>query len=407
MSVNVFIPKGSIFGVILNIVMIAFLLYAIIIKGKYHKEFAGIYLYVLLLSLLILIQSSDYLYSFRNFARYLFGLLCLPVGFNILSSLKKFRDFQKTGIVIMILYIVNIIIVNLFNLGSTSGYGGDGLEIGNLFSDALYANIYVITSIFLLLLLFPDKKRVILILSAICAILVVVNMKRTTILVLAVGLVLYLFLYFVNNRFKSRLTLMHKKYLSWLFVLALIVTPFFYGYIQINLALRQNSFENAREDITQEGRVAEFIYISDDILNSNNLLTILFGQETFNLVGTYAGGRFGDRQIHGDYSALLNGAGVIGVLMWLLIHIYLVIWMIRLRRSAHCRDGAVASILYPLYFSFLIIYVVSMVSGVFGASISSAYFYTSLGGMLRYFYNRSQYVNFRRNSNEKLIIRRV
>lgn len=305
----------------------------------------------------------------------------------------------------MFLYIINTILANILNWGSLKGYASTGLQVGNLFSDSLYENVYVLTSLFLLLLFFR-KKSIILSIATICILLTVISMKRTVLLVLVIGFMSYLIGYFSNTGTKTNLSVMHKRYLRIFLVFILAASPFLYPYFKINLDTRQRDFENVRENISQEGRVAEFIYISDEILNTDDLSTILFGKETFNLVGTYGNGIFGIRQIHGDYSILLNGTGIIGVLMWLLIHIYLVAWIVRLKNSPHCKDGIVASILYPLYFAFLIIYILSMGSGVFGSPLSSAYFYTSLGGILRYFYNRNLYINSNID-NKKPINRKV
>ena len=144
---------------------------------------------------------------------------------------------------------------------------------------------------------------------------------------------------------------------------------------------RQNTFERAREDITGEGRIAEFIYITDEILRSDKTLTLLFGKETFNLVGTYANGRFGPRQIHGDYSILLNGTGVMGCLVWVLIHLYLILKIISLKRNSH--KNGISTVLYSIYLSSFLVYCISMGSGVFDLVISSSFFYASLGGGLR------------------------
>jgi len=401
MSVNVILPKKGIWAVLIYGLMFSFLIYATIVREKYNKKFFYIYFYIIFLFLLILLQSSDYQYSFTNFIKYTAGLLCLPLGFNILSSLEKFRDFQRTGIYLVLLYLINVLLANIFHWGDFYGYDVEGgLEIGNVFADGLYLNVYIITSLFLLLVLFPSKKQkyTLLPLLAICAIIVIINMKRMVILVLAVGLIPYFFLYYLNNGFKTKLASMQLRYITQFLVLALIVLPLFYPYIQRSIEKREKTFERAREDISQEGRILEFKYISKEILQSDNISTLLFGKETFNLVGTYAGGIFGNRQIHDDYSKLLNGTGVAGVLFWLFIHLHLITWMIRLKKSAYAKTDQLASILFPLYFSFLIIFGLSMMSGAIGMVISTSFFYASLGGMLRYFYNRG--ISFKQYRNE-------
>ncbi len=393
MSVDIIIPKKSILGIVLNAAILLFFIYVIVSKCLNNdKKFLIIYLYVIYCLMLILLQSTDIVYSLTYFAKYIIGLLCLPIGFNLLSSLKKLRTFQLTGIICMLLYILNIVLANVFNWKNSKGYTDEGLDVGNLFSDALYLNVYVIVSVFFLIVLFPAKKKWILTLCAICAILIVVNMKRTVIGVLGIGLIIYLLLYYGRNRLSTKLSLMHIRILSIFIGLSIVVLPFFYNYIEINLAARKSSFERASEDIMNEGRMAEFAFISHEILNSDKTTTLLFGEETFNLVGTYANGRFGDRQIHEDYSILLKGLGAIGLIFWFSILIHLAMLMFNLKNAIRHEDGIIGSILYPLYFSFIIIYCISMGSGVIACVFSSSYLFASLGGMLRYFYNRNIYL---------------
>lgn len=391
MSVNVIIPNKGIGAVLINGLLFSFLIFATIVSGKYNKKFKYIYFYIIFLFLLVLLQSSNHQYSFTNLIKYSMGLLCLPLGFNILSSQEKFRDFQRTGIYLLLLYLINVLFANIFHWGDFYGYEiENGLEIGNVFSDGLYLNVYVITSIFLLIVLYPLKKHkyTLLLVLAICAILIIVNMKRMVILLLLVGLISYIFFHYFNNGFKSKLSLMQFKYLTLFLILALIVLPMFYPYIQRSFETREKKFEKSREDIMQEGRMLEFKYISEEIVQFDDISTFLFGKETFNLVGTYGGGLFGNRPIHGDYSKLLHGTGVAGVLFWLCIHLHLIIWIVRLKKSVYTKTDALASIIFPLYFSFIIIYCLSMMSGVMGCVISSSFFYASLGGMLRYFFNK-------------------
>lgn len=389
MSVDIFLPKGSFWGVLLNAVLLAFLICASFIKSKMTGKFAYIYFYIAFIVILICIQSSDYFYSFKLLGKYAISLLCLPLGFSILSSVRKFREFQRTGIICMLLFLINTFLANVFDWGG-SGYTEQGLEMGNLFSDAMYQVVYSIISIFLLIILFPSRRRFIFILSAICGIVVVVSMKRTTMFALFVGMLSYQFFCFIYGKSLKRLFRFHLKYLTNFFLLILLFSPFFLSYFFINLEARQNTFEKAREDITEEGRIAEFIYITDEILRSDKTLTLLFGKETFNLVGTYANGRFGLRQIHGDYSVLLHGTGVIGCFAWFFIHLYLVLWIVKLKRTSYSKNVNYSTVLYSIFLSLIFVQCIIMGAGSLGLVISSSFFYASLGGILRYFYNKNQ-----------------
>lgn len=389
MSVDIFLPKGSFWGVLLNALLLAFLIYASFIKSKTTAKFAYIYFYIAFLVILISIQSSDYSYSFKVLGKYVIGLFCLPLGFSILSSIRKFREFQKIGIICMLLFLINTFLANVFDWGG-SGYTEQGLEMGNLFSDAMYQVVYSIISIFLLIILFPPHRRFIFILSAICGIVVIVSMKRTTMFALFVGMLSYQLFCFIYGKGLKKLFRFHLKYLINFFLLILFFSPFFLSYFLVNWEARQNTFEKARKDFTEEGRIAEFIYITDEVLRSDKTLTLLFGKETFNLVGTYADGRFGPRQIHGDYSILLHGTGIIGCFAWFFIHLYLVLWIVKLKRVSYNINANYSTVLYSIFFSLIFAQCIIMGSGALDLIISSSFFYASLGGILRYFYNKNQ-----------------
>jgi O-antigen ligase len=389
MSVNVFFPKGGPVGYVVNGILLLFILYASVVRNKYNSKFILVYLYLLFTLLLVIFQSSNLLYSITNYIKYTMGLLCLPIGFNLLSSVRKLKEFQKTGIILLVLYLINLVLANVFNWGDYYGYRVErGMDIGNVFADGLYANAYVIVSLFLLLLLFPNKKRLIILLSAINFILIFVNMKRTVILVVIMGLVVYLLFFFFSSRTKFKFAKTQLKYVLIFLLITLFVLPFFYDEIQLRFEDRERTFQQTDEDITNEGRIAELFYISDEIVNADKISTLLLGKETLNFVGTYAEGRFGERQIHGDFAKILHGTGVIGVLIWLFVHLFLVVWIIRMKRKVAFGPELLSYIIFSLFFAFLTMYLLSMLSGVRELVLSSSYFYASIGGFLRYFYNR-------------------
>ncbi|MBO7523055.1 MAG: hypothetical protein J6T30_04305, partial [Bacteroidales bacterium] len=223
MCVGVIIPKGTTFGELFNGVLFIFILYMAFVRCL-NKRFLFFYLYFLFLVALVLINSSDYMYSLSNLIKYSIQFLCLPIGYSVISSMDKYRELLKTGLICMALYIFNLIVVNLFNLGSTSGYGGT-MQIGNLFSDALYLNVYMIVSLFLLLKVFPNKRTIILLLTSICAVLVFVNMKRVVILDLILGFFVFSVLYL---RFSKAKVSVVSKYAKYVILSLLLLGVFVY-----------------------------------------------------------------------------------------------------------------------------------------------------------------------------------
>ena len=388
MCVGVIIPKGTTFGELFNGVLFIFILYMAFVRCL-NKRFLFFYLYFLFLVALVLINSSDYMYSLSNLIKYSIQFLCLPIGYSVISSMDKYRELLKTGLICMALYIFNLIVVNLFNLGSTSGYGGT-MQIGNLFSDALYLNVYMIVSLFLLLKVFPNKRTIILLLTSICAVLVFVNMKRVVILDLILGFFVFSVLYLRFSKAKVSVVSKYAKYVILSLLLLGVFVYFFSDQIIGNYKIRSEHFENTSEDITNESRAQEMIYVYNEIVNSDDIMVFLFGKEAFNFVGTYAEGKFGERQIHDSYSILLHGTGVLGFFVWLLLHLSVIVWMRRFKNSTPCALDNESSIIYSLFYTYIIIFLISMISGNMSNILSSGFFYTSVGGMLRLFKERKK-----------------
>ncbi len=69
LSMDIFIPKKTIFSIVFNAVALLFLVYITVARGIYNKKFIFVYLYIIFLVLLVIIQSSDYLYSFANLVK--------------------------------------------------------------------------------------------------------------------------------------------------------------------------------------------------------------------------------------------------------------------------------------------------------------------------------------------------
>lgn len=390
MSLKTIIPAGGIVTVIVNGIIVLFLFLATIVRNRYNYQFIYLYSYIIFLFLLVILQSSNHSASFINLTKYLISLLSLPVGFNVFSSVAKFKEFQKTGLILLFLFILNIIFANLFNWGSSLGYGSEGaLQTGNIFTDGLYVVVFTLTSLFLGLRIFPNNRKILLSLYVIGALLIFAIMKRMAIIGLLLSLFTYLFHFNFKNGITNTISIYQNKYLGYFLLLSLILLPFFYSYIINNYNQRELYFKKASDNIASETRVQELIAIKEDIFHSSNNLKFLFGKETFNLVGTYANGAYGDRPIHSDISVFLNGTGVVGLMFTLYIYLYTLFKLMYIKKKVQLRETPISAMLFSLAVSFFAFRVFTLFSGASFSVISSSYFFASIGGIMRYFYNRS------------------
>ena len=211
----------------------------------------------------------------------------------------------------------------MFHLGG-DGYTDDisGIELGNLMDDSLHTNICVMAFVPLALIIKAAKRELFLILYVIFSIvLTIVILKRTPIVCIGIAILTYFAgIIYLSNLFgkidTSNLRLkIRTKFVA--FISVIILVSLFSTVLYRNFEARSDRFNRG---LAKEGRTRELIAISEDVLLGNDKINFLFGQETFNTVGTYAGGKFKKRMIHDNFGIIINGAGIIELIFYIFIH---------------------------------------------------------------------------------------
>ena len=288
-------------------------------------------------------------------------------------------------VIIVHIYIVYIIMANFFHFGG--GYGKEDLEFetGNLFAEALFSNVYILTMIPFFIRYNTHKAYSLLVMS-ITALLIIVNMKRTPIACGVVSVMIVVStLYYLNIKYgvlKSDIS--SKKYVVAFLLLFGCAFLYFQDTIEMQIENREKRFQSG--GMEKEGRVKELLYIYEENVENGDVLKLLFGKETFNIVGTYANGKFGNRQIHEDYGMLLHSTGIVGLIWYLGIQIFLLILPYRRRYHVLFTHNQENRMLLAIYTSLIIIHFISMTSGVIRMSFSEMIYYMTLGLILRVFY---------------------
>lgn len=391
-SVSIFFEKGSFIGLIVNVSWFAFLVYACFFYYRVIPKFISIYLFLSLLLLLIFFNSSSLEISLRIYCKCAIGILCLPLSYSIFSNSFKIREFLKINILLLLLIFVYLIVANVFKWHTSYGYRNENMfSTGNIYSDTLYLIVYILMGLPLILSFYPKKKWWIYLLSIFCFVFLIIFMKRTVILMIILGImIIYGIVNYYLSRYKSfyRSTIFARKYVFLFLTLILCIMPFFKDTIESQLARREQAF--VTEHFKEEGRVKEWEAVCDEILYEGNIVLLLLGKEPFNSVGNYGHGKFGPRQIHSDYSALLHGTGIIGIFFYFSIHVYLLVLLIRLKCGIPLlffRRDPVSVYLFAISVSLLLLRFISASSGNIDAVLSNALFYTYIGITLRFLSN--------------------
>jgi membrane protein implicated in regulation of membrane protease activity len=304
-------------------------------------------------------------------------MLILPISFLVIDSLEKFKKLINSIAFIGILYILNIIISTLFHIKGKS-YSGEIFDVGNVFTEGLNSMAYILTAAPLILYLNPKYKRPIAVLSIIIFILVLVQLKRISIIAIFVGFLVNLF--FSRNRINIFFGLM----LSLLFLF--IAYPLFENTLQKQVKARERRLST--QNIEEEGRYQETFVVLDEIVYIGDPALLFFGKEVFNSPGNYANGRFGRRMIHNDYNAILHGSGIIGLFLFVLwpLPLFLFYRKIKLNAKLNFEDKKLFDYMNVTFISFLIMGYILSVSGGVNAILFNSIRMAVLGAVLRIFF---------------------
>lgn len=383
--VGVVLTKGSAIGLAISGLMFVLTIYYGFVSNRFRSLFGSVYLFILFVFFLILLTSNNAVFSYRMWLKMSMGLLALPLGFNISHCEDNIQKYWRNLVIIVHIYIVYIVLSNFFHFGG--GYGKEDLEFetGNLFAEALFSNVYILTMIPFFIRYNTSKGYTLLVMS-IVAVLIIVNMKRTPIACGVVSvMVIVSVLYYLNIKYgvlKSDFS--SKKYVVAFLLLFGCTFLYFQETIETQIENRGKRFQSG--SMEKEGRVKELIYIYEENVENGDLQKLLFGKETFNIVGTYANGKFGKRQIHEDYGMLLHSTGIIGLIWYLGIQVFLLVLPYRRRFNALFINHQGNRLLLAIYTSLIIIHFISMTSGVIRMSFSEMIYYLTIGLILRIFY---------------------
>jgi len=211
--------------------------------------------------------------------------------------------------VVLVIYVFIFVSSNIFSLGY-SDYLEDSIFFG--FSGVnMTKGMAILVLISPLFFSFINKKSlrgVVLMIVITSVIIIILGVKRTSIISLFVGY----FVFFVFSPQKSRLT---KGF--FLIVMAIFISsPFYFGSLKDRIEAREEAgrfnIELANEE---EGRVIEMKEVINSFIN-NNISYKLFGAEFFNSAEYFRT----DRMLHTDYTTMLAGSGIIGLSLFVLVY---------------------------------------------------------------------------------------
>lgn len=296
------------FQLILNLGFFIFL-YFKEFKFRFSRNFIAPCLLILLF-LVMSFLSSDMILSFNMLLKFSIPFTFLFIGYS-LQSFYLINYLINYIWVFMAYFVCYFLIVNYLDIGYEMYIGG--VKTGYYSLNGLY--IPVFSLIFISFFYSKISKRNIKILTLVFSLLTIVVslsiLKRTLLLILALGL-LAIIVYNFNLRFFMRV------------VFALLFSGFlffryFYSDFQKTFESRESRF-NSEYSIWNEGRITENFHVFD--LMKDSPWKLIFGSgEVFNDRKYIAYTIYEeDREVHSSYARIFWNGGFLGLVLFLIFY---------------------------------------------------------------------------------------
>lgn len=253
--------------------------------------------------------SSNYSESFYGFFKFFIAMFMFPVGYFFINSYELFQKLNKIFFIALCIFVLNIIIANIFNLGTSdyledSFYFGAGrVNITKIMLIVLFASINLITA------LNNKQKKYFIAILIISAFITIVGIKRSVLLSFGAGAILYL----IFNRLKLGIV---KIVFPAVFgiLLTLLIYPNAINLVESRFMAREERIGLDEEVIESEGRVDEMSLVINSWIEGS-ITHKMFGSELFNDRAFFNS----QRMLHTDYMVILNGSGLLGIVLWFII----------------------------------------------------------------------------------------
>ncbi len=303
-------------GVVRGIILALFCLWFIFTRAKFNFITNSSYFFLAYLLLLCLVSES-FLTSFYIYNKVFVASIFLPLSLHFISSENRFRYFIRSCLIALFLLELNFIISNILGIGFAT-YQDESILFGES-----GVNITKYMVIFIMILPFYLKYEQIksyrilgIILLIVGIIIVILGMKRSAILAISAGFILYA----LFTPYKSRMV----RIIPFAAVLVVLSGPYYIPLIKKRFESREQkvsmSYEQLQEN-EEEGRLLEVQYTMSQTFD-DSFERIFIGYNLF-MKKPFSGHK---RMLHIDYMNMLGGAGLIGLSIF--IFIYYKIWSV-------------------------------------------------------------------------------
>jgi len=270
-----------------------------------NENFSRFILFYLGYYFILVLFATDRVTSGNLYLKFFLGIIMMPIGYYYINSIARLEILLKVLLFTLGLHILNIIIANIFALG-TSDYLDETFYFGAGRVN-ITKNILILVFMLPVTMLFIKKyRRAVLILYIVAFLITIVGIKRSVLISAGAGIVAYLA---VKRRFSL---LMRTIVITSVFILIMVVMfPGFVDLFRSRFEARGERVELTEETMETEGRLSETETVFRG-WSAGSFRHKLVGSEVFNDRLYFDT----SRMLHTDYMIILNGSGLIGLVLW-------------------------------------------------------------------------------------------
>jgi len=270
-----------------------------------NENFSRFILFYLGYYFILVLFATDRVTSGNLYLKFFLGVIMMPIGYYYINSIARLEILLKVLLFTLGLHILNIIIANIFALG-TSDYLDETFYFGAGRVN-ITKNILILVFMLPVTMLFIKKyRRAVLILYIVAFLITLVGIKRSVLISAGAGIVAYLA---VKRRFSL---LMRTIVITSVFILIMVVMfPGFVDLFRSRFEARGERVELTEETMETEGRLSETETVFRG-WSAGSFRHKLVGSEVFNDRLYFDT----SRMLHTDYMIILNGSGLIGLVLW-------------------------------------------------------------------------------------------
>jgi hypothetical protein len=377
----------SIITMIIPMIFIVYAVWANIEYNKYFRNTRMIYLYMLYILILVFF-SSDILYSLKNVLKSFVPFLYFGLGVSFIHTYKDLNKLFKSLMILGALYLANLVVANLLNLGGGQYAENEVLFIqtGSIYSEGLNSMAYYLLLLPAIIKIYPFKEKRSKLMFIISAVIILITLililKRGALAVVITGYVVA----FLTSSLRMKGRILKISFIT--FLILLFSYPVYKDMLLSRMEVRKERLQT--DTYETEARYLENFVVIDEILLSGNIAWFFFGHDVLNSPGNYADGAFGDRQLHNDYAQILHGSGVIGLSLFIFLNLSILSYYLRLRKKLIQMNlfGANEKLLHSAFFAFFAAFFILSTSGSIGSLLYEVIRYVFLGAVIGLFRNK-------------------